>query len=166
MAVVCVLVVPRQIKRWARESRAASAPELAVMIHVADPRSFTRLVRGFYATDNDLWRWTGREFSIILNPPKNAYQNGAVLVLRYAIVEAVLANVKTMNLSISVDGVALPVQHYDKPGQFILRLDTPANALRFDPVRVDFTLDKALPPSGREVRELGIIVSDVGFEPR
>jgi hypothetical protein len=71
-----------------------------------------------------------------------------------------------MDLSIAVDGVALPRQHYDKPGQFTLRLDVPPEALRFDPVRVDFTLDKALSPAGREVRELGIIVSEVGFESR
>jgi hypothetical protein len=134
------------------------------MIRVADPRVATRLVKGFYSTDNAYWRWTAREFSIILNPPKGSAQRGALLVLRYAIVEGVLANLKTMDLSIAVDGVALPRQHYDKPGQFTLRLDVPPEALRFDPVRVDFTLDKALPPSGREVRELGIIVSEVGFE--
>jgi hypothetical protein len=134
------------------------------IIRVADPRVATRLVKGFYSTDNAYWRWTAREFSIILNPPKGAAQRGAVLVLRYAIVEAVLASLNTMDLSIAVDGLALPRQHYDKPGQFTLRLDVPPEALRFDPVRVDFTLDKALPPAGREVRELGIIVSEVGFE--
>jgi hypothetical protein len=134
------------------------------MIRVADPKVATRLVKGFYSTDNQYWRWTAREFSIILNPPKGAGQKGAVLVLRYAIVEAVLASAKTMELSIAVDGVALPRQHYDKPGQFTLRLDVPPEAFRYDPVRVDFTLDKALPPSGREVRELGMIVSEVGFE--
>jgi hypothetical protein len=136
------------------------------LIRVADPRVATRLVKGFYSTDNQYWRWTAREFSIILNPPKGAGQKGAVLVLRYAIVEAVLASAKTMELSIAVDGVALPRQHYDKPGQFTLRLDVPPEAFRFDPVRVDFTLNKALPPSGREVRELGMIVSEVGFESR
>jgi hypothetical protein len=136
------------------------------MIRVADSRATTRLVKGFYETDNPYWRWTAREFSIILNAPKGAAQNGAVLVLRYAIVEGVLARLKTLDLSIAVDGIALPRQHYDKPGQFTLRLDVPAEALQYDPVRVDFTLDKALPPSGREVRELGMIVSDVGFEPR
>jgi hypothetical protein len=136
----------------------------AKMIRVADPKVATRLVKGFYSTDNPYWRWTAREFSIVLNPPKGANQKGAVLVLRYAIVEAVLASAKTMDLSIAVDGVALPRQHYDKPGQFTLRLDAPPEAFRYDPVRVDFTLNKALPPSGREVRELGMIVSEVGFE--
>jgi hypothetical protein len=160
LLVLCLLVIPK------RRRTPAPPPknEHSNMIRVADPRVATRLVKGFYSTDNDYWRWTARESSIILNPPKDGAQRGAVLVLRYTIVEAVLASAKTIDLTISLDGIALPVQHYEKPGQFTLRLDVPAEALRYDPVRVDFTLSKALPPSGREVRELGFIVSEVGLE--
>ena len=31
---------------------------------------------------------------------------------------------------------------------------------------MDFWLDKAMKPDGRDIRELGIIVSSVGLEPR
>jgi hypothetical protein len=31
---------------------------------------------------------------------------------------------------------------------------------------VDFALDKALPPSGSDQRELGLVVSAVGFDPK
>jgi hypothetical protein len=160
LLVLFLFVVPKLRRRPAAPPR----NEHSNMIRVADPRVATRLVKGFYSTDNDYWRWTARESSIILNPPKDGAQRGAVLVLQYAIVEAVLASLKTIDLIIAVDGIALPVQHYEKPGQSTLRLDVPAEALRYDPVRVDFTLSKALPPSGREVRELGFIVSEVGFE--
>jgi hypothetical protein len=160
LLVLCLFVIPKR----RREPASPLRNELSNMIRVADPRVATRLVKGFYSTDNEYWRWTARESSIILNPPKDAAQRGAVLVLRYAIVEAVLASLKTLDLTIAVDGIALPTQHYEKPGQFTLRLDVPVEALRYDPVRVDFTLDKALPPSGREVRELGFIVSEVGLE--
>ncbi len=163
LLVLCLLVIPKRRREPASPPRDEHSSN---MIRVADPRATTRLVKGFYETDNPYWRWTARECSIILNPPKGAAQNGAALVLRYAIVEGVLESLKTMDLSIAVDGVALPRQHYNKPGQFTLRLEVPAEALRFDTVRVDFMLDKALPPAGREVRELGIIVSEVGFEAR
>jgi hypothetical protein len=33
-----------------------------------------------------------------------------------------------------------------------------------DAVRVDFELDKAIPPSEQDARELGIVVSKVGLE--
>src|SRR5258708_27595926 len=163
LLVLCLLVILKRRREPASPPRDEHSTN---MIRVADSRATTRLVKGFYETDNPYWRWTGREFSVILNPPKGATQNGAVLVLRYAIVEGVLESLKTMDLSIAVDGVALPRQHYNKPGQFTLRLEVPAEALRFDTVRVDFMLDKALPPAGREVRELGIIVSEVGVEAR
>ena len=40
----------------------------------------------------------------------------------------------------------------------------PAIALPTTAVNVDFMLDKALPPSPADNRELGVIVSSVGFE--
>lgn len=136
------------------------------LINVADPHAASRLVKGFYGTENPYWRWTARESSIILNPPRGAAQRGAVLVLNFAIVDLVLASLKSIDLSIAVGGFALPVHHYDKSGQFTLRLDIPAAALQFDPARVDFTLDHALPPSTIDPRELGMIVSQVGFDPK
>src|ERR1039457_1967706 len=160
LLVLCLFVISKR----RRTPLSPPKSEHSNMIRVADPRVATRLVKGFYSNENEYWRWTARESSIILNPPKDAAQRGAVLVLRYAIVESVLTSAKTIDLTISVDGIALPVQHYEKPGQFTLRLDGPAAALRHTPVRADFTLDKALPPAGREVRELGFIVSEIGLE--
>jgi len=160
------LLLPAACKRETNVRAAAPQDARASFINVADPRAVSRLVKGFYGADNPYWRWTARESSIILNYPRGADQRGAVLVLHFAVAEVVLASLKSMDLSIAVDGFALPVQHYDKPGQFTLRRDVPAAALQFDPVRVDFTLDKALPPSRIDPRELGFIISQVGLEPK
>jgi hypothetical protein len=85
-------------------------------------------------------------------------------VVHFTMLDIVLASVKRMQLSIAVDGFALPPRDYDKPGQFTLRQDVPAAALQVDPVRVDFTLDKARPPDRAGDPELGMIVSQVGLE--
>jgi hypothetical protein len=143
--------------------RAAARDQRGSLVNVADPREVSRLVRGFFGRDNPYWRWVGRESSIILNPPKDANKRGAMLVIHFAIVEAVLASVKTQELSIAVDGFALPPRHYDHPGQFTLMQDVPAAALQFDPVRVDFTLDRALPPAREGEPEFGMIVSQAGL---
>ena len=161
---VACLLSPAACKRESNVRSAAMQNARGPLINVADPHVASRLVKGFYGAENPYWRWTARESSIILNPPGGADQRGAVLVLNLAIVQAVLASVKSMDLSIAVGGFALPVQHYDKAGQFTLRLDVPAAALQFDPVRVDFTLDTALPPSPVDPRELGMIVSQAGLE--
>ena len=150
-----------------RERKVQAAPPQDArtgLINVADPRVTTRLVRGFYGTDNAYWRWTARESSIILNPPKGADQRGAVLVLDFAIVDEVLAIVKSQNLTVAVNGFVLPVQHYDRSGRFTLRQDVPASALKYETVGVDFTLDKALPPTPSNPGGIGIIIARVGLE--
>jgi len=156
--------------RWRRTPLKAPPPLPAhsqgALVNVSDPQAITRLVKGFYTTDNDYWRWTAREFSIILSRPEGADRTGAILMLRFAIAPESVARLKSLDLSTTVDGVALPRQHYEKAGQFISRQGVPAEALKFDPVRVDFSLDKALQPSNKDPRELGLVVSQVGFEPK
>ena len=159
------LLLPAACKRERRAAAGRPPAAQESIVNVADPRAATRLVRGFQSTDNPYWRWTERESSIILNPPEDAARRGAVLFLYYAVVDQVLASVRSQNLSIAVDGHPLPVQHFDKSGQFTLELDVPPEWLQFDPVRVDFTLDKALEP-GPDVGERGIIISQVGLKPK
>ena len=53
------------------------------IVHVAEPATLSRLVAGFHRRDNDEWRWTKREFSIILDRPRGAAEHGATLVLRF-----------------------------------------------------------------------------------
>lgn len=158
------LLAPAGCRRETRLPGSAQRHARAGLINVADPRVVSRLVKGFHSADNAYWRWTARESSIILNPPDGANRNGAVLVLRFAVVDKVLAVVRSINLSVAVDGFVLPVQHYDKPGQLMLRLDVPPKALQSDPVRVDFTVDKALTASPPNSGEYAIIISQVGLE--
>ena len=64
-----------------------------------------------------------------------------------AIPEPVIQKLKSMKLSASVDGVALPEETYTKAGAYVYSRDVPAQALVKRVVTVSFTLDKCLPPS-------------------
>jgi hypothetical protein len=46
------------------------------------------------------------------------------------------------------------------------RREVPANLLSDDAVRVDFRLDKALPPGDADKRELGVVASSAGLVSR
>ena len=48
----------------------------------------------------------------------------------------------------------------------LFRSDVPASALSKQAVRIQFTLDNAIPPTGAERRELGVIVASVGLQPK
>lgn len=169
LLVLCMLLASTACKP--KKKRAPLEPLnqaglMASMINVADPHSTLQLTRGFYGIESGAWRWTARTFSATLRPPRNASQNGARLVLKLAIADAVIGKLKSVRLSASVNGLELPPEEYTKPGEYTYSRDVPPTALKNDAVMADFTLDKALPPSASDQRELGVIVSAIGFEAR
>ena len=136
----------------------------ASMIDMSDPRSKVQLVKGFYDLEAGAWRWTARQFDVVLSPPRDAAQKGAQLVLRFSIPDPVIAKLKPLTLSASANGVKLAPEQYTAPGDFTYTRELPASALNSGNVPVSFTLDKALPPSPADTRELGVVVKEVGLE--
>jgi hypothetical protein len=148
------------------EATIEEAPSLLTMVQAADPKAAAQLVKGFHAVEGNSWRWTMGKFSVLLGPPPNASKNGAKLALRLSVPEPVTRKLGPVTLSASVDGVALPAETYSQPGQYVYTRDVPPEALGKSAVTVDFALDKYLAPSEADQRELGIVVTVVGFEPR
>ncbi len=139
-------------------------PLLQTMLQVGDPNAAAQLIKGFHDVEAGTWRWTMGKFSVTLSPPPKASERGAKLVLRLMVPEPVIKKLTSLKLSASVDGVALAEETYTKPGQYIYSQDVPAQALAKRVVTVDFALDKFLPPGEADQRELGLVVTAVGFE--
>jgi len=139
-------------------------PRLAMMLSVADPRAATQLINGFYSLENNSWRWTAGKFTVMLRPPRAAETNGAVLKFKFNLPEAVLSKVKTLAISANVNGTALSPESYTQPGEYTYTREVPPKAFTGDAAKVEFTLDKFLPPSSSDLRELGVIATMVGFE--
>jgi hypothetical protein len=150
-----------------RKKRAAKAAEedgqVASVVNVADVRTAIQLTRGFHAVEADSWRWTMKSFSVALHPPKGSDQKGATLAVSFSIPDAIINRLGPMTLTARVNGVDAGTETFNKPGEGAFRHDVPANALGTDVVAVDFTLDKSLPPSEQDNRELGIVVTSVGL---
>lgn len=137
---------------------------LASVIHVADPRVAPQLVSGFYDVEQNSWRWTKSKFAVTLRPPAGAAQKGATLQVKFNLPEPVTAKVGAVTVSAKVAGTALPPETYAKPGESTFSRDIPASLLNSNAVKVEFALDKFLPPGSVDQRELGIIISTIGFE--
>jgi hypothetical protein len=86
--------------------------------------------------------------------------------MKFAVPDPVIEKLKSITLSAAIEGVSLPSETYTKPGEYVLTREVPAKVFHGDVVTVDFALDKAMAPSGAELRELGIVVSTVGLEPK
>jgi hypothetical protein len=137
---------------------------LATMVHAADPRAAVQLVKGFHSVEQNAWRWTAGSFSATLKPPAGGAQKGATLQLKFVVADAVIDKLKSMTLSAAVNGVKLDPETYTKAGEYTYSRDVPAAALQGEAVTVDFTLDKFLPASAQDARDLGVIMTMVGFE--
>ena len=153
----------RRQRKVAVETIEDEPPELASMLHVADPKASLQLLHGFYDLEQNAWRWTKGKFSVTLRPPAGAAAAGAALELKMTVPDPVIERLKSVTLSANVNGTPIESETFNKPGEYTFRKDVPAKALEGEAVTVDFALDKFLEAGAVEQRELGIIVSTVGL---
>ena len=140
--------------------------QMLSIVSVADTRATQQLVKGFYNLEDNQWRWTMSKFTVTLRPPVGAAQKGATLVLKFAIPDPVIAKVKSTTLTATVNGTATAPQTFTKAGEYIYSRDVPAAALGGDAVTVDFAFDKFLTPTPADQRELAIVATSIGLEPK
>lgn len=153
----------RMRKKAAQKSASEDDGQLASVVNVAEPRTAVQLTQGFYGVENNSWRWTMKNFSVALRPPRGSNQNGATLQLSFALPDAVFNKVGAVTLSARVNGADVGAQTFTQPGESVYRRDVPAAALANEVVVVDFSVDKTLPPTAQDARELGIVVSTIGL---
>lgn len=164
--VVVGLLLVTGCKRKATPVETIEEPSatLATMVHVADPATAGQLVNGFYDVEQNSWRWTMGKFSVALRPPAEAAQKGANLVLRFSVPEPVIQKLSAVTISATVDRTMVGPETFSKPGDQVYRREVPAAAFSGQSSNVSFVLDKFLPAGSVDQRELGIVVSSVGFE--
>jgi hypothetical protein len=139
-------------------------PRVASAISVADPKAEPQLVTGFYGVEDGAWRWTAKQFTVSLRPPLGSAANGAKLSVKVTVPQVLIDKNKNVTLAATVGNAALAPETYTIPGDYVYVRDVPPGALAGDSVRVDFSLDKVMAPSGGDIRELGIIVFSIGLE--
>jgi hypothetical protein len=132
-------------------------------ISFATPDSGAQLLTGFYPVEEN-WRWTKKDFSVVLGRPGGAVERGAAIVLAFHIPDVIIQKLTSIALYASVDGVTLPSETYDKPGDYTYVQDLPLASFTGEKVTIDFHLNKALAPTPSDPRELGIIATAVRFK--
>ena len=166
---LCALLVTggigcKRARKTRVEATDEAGPTLVSVVNMADARASVQLLKGFHDVESNAWRWTMGKFSVTLRPPLNAPQKGATLVVKLNIPEAIMGRVKSTTLTANVNGAAIAGETYTKAGEYTYSKDVPASALSADAVTVDFALDNFLPPGAADQRELGVVVSSIGFE--
>jgi len=116
------------------------------------PEAEQQIVSGVYNLENGQWRWMSKTAVIQLKPP----QGPTPLMIRFTIPEASPAR----QVTVEVNNERVASQTYSGPGTYTIT--TAPQKPAGDRVTVTISVDKALSlPTDR--RELGIILSEVGF---
>jgi hypothetical protein len=159
-----LILVPLLLAGSACERRHGnSGPLRASTIYAGDPNVAAHFTQGFYGVEEKAWRWTAKDFAVTLSPPLHADQKGAQLMLNLDVPDSVIQKLGSVQLRASVNGYKLDPEVYSKSGNHTYTRDIPADHLKDDIARVDFSLDHAMPGGDTDRRELGIIVSEVGL---
>ncbi len=141
----------------------ATSPLISGRVDMSDIR-FAPQLTGFHRIEENGWRWTKREFSIVLAAPPNA--NGARLKVQFYIPDAVIQKLGSIQLRAEMNGHVLEPETHPKPGNHEFDRDVTGMLIMSGPNRVHFSLDKYLEPSAVDDRELGVIVKSASLEPK
>jgi hypothetical protein len=156
----------RRHKAAAKATDDSAPGRIRSVVDMNNVQAAGQLVAGFHSIEAGAWRWTEREFSVSLARPLRAGENGAILTVRLTVPPITIEKLKSIQLSAKVNGSPVDPETYTAPGNYVYRREVPASMLAEDPVRVDFALDKAIPPGNPDIRELGLVVLSIGLASR
>jgi hypothetical protein len=145
--------------------RQESKPRAASSVNMADRAQAPQLLNGFHETEAGRWRWTAKNFSVLLKAPPGSERNGAELSLDLFLPDSQLHRLGVMTLSAEAGGHALPARIFTESKEYIYSAPVPAEALQSGLVAVNFRLDKASVNVNGDARELGVIVTEVSLAP-
>jgi hypothetical protein len=137
-------------------------PVLASVVRMNDPKASAQLVSGFYAVENNTWRWTAQKFSVHLPTPTGGAQKGGTLMMSFTVLDSMIHQLKDITLTATIGPVVLKSEKYDVGGAYVFSADVPATLLSAESTQVNFTLDKSIRPPG-DGRDLGVIATFVAL---
>jgi SAM-dependent methyltransferase len=115
------------------------------------------LLEGWYPMEAGHFRWTAERFSVRLEKAGPCVATG--LKFDFFLPEDHLQRLGPVTLAARLNGRELPPQVFRDAGECRYRQPLPPGALEHGVAEIEFTLDKAAPPSTEDRRELGLAVS-------
>jgi hypothetical protein len=140
------------------------SPEIRIPM---DNSRFDSQLTGFYPPEPGGFRWTKREFSTTLDLSHFSHANDAgdpELLVRLYIPDGTIRQLGPVTLRARWGAQSLAPETWSSAGKHVFRRPLDDSWLARDAVRVDFSLDKALRGQGSDLRELGIVVSEISIE--
>lgn len=98
----------------------------------------------------------------MLRVPPGANQG---IYLKLYVPDVQIRNLGSITMSAEANGHGLPSVVLDKPMEYVYRANVAPDALRSGFAVVNFKLDKSSAGLNGDARDLGVVVTEVGFAP-
>jgi hypothetical protein len=130
-------------------------------INTGDVRAKPQLLSGWHSIEDGAWRWTAREAQAVLLTPR---ESPVSFEMRLYFPDEHLTKVGgPITVAVLLDGKPFAQETYSSPGSHTLLKAVPAGVLTNPATKVDIRLDRAVPPTESDRRELGMVVQGFGF---
>ncbi|HLI83674.1 MAG TPA: hypothetical protein VKV17_07125 [Bryobacteraceae bacterium] len=123
-----------------------------------------QLLTGFYSTEQNAWRWTAKQFSVVLRMPPDAASNGAEVSFQFYLPEIQVAKLGPFTLSGNVDGYPLAARTYARAGRYVYTAAVPREALKSGLVTVNLHFNKSAVGINGDRRDLAVVASAIGLK--
>ena len=123
-------------------------------------------LEGFYQVEEGAFRWTKRQFAITFDLPDAPAGGQVRMELEIYLSDPLMQNLAPIRLAGRIGNHLLDPEAFGQSGKFIYARDLPGAWFKIGPNRIEFDVDKALPPSAADGRELGIVVKHASLKRR
>jgi hypothetical protein len=145
-----------------RNQTASQPPEAALSyLNLGDVRSRPQLGSGWYGIEEGSWRWMAKEAEVTLRTPADT-----VLVFEMQLFfpdSYMRAAGGPVTVSVTAGGNTLAQEIYTEPGGHLFAKPVRRSLLTFPVTSILIRLNRAMPPTGADKRELGAVVQRLGF---
>ncbi len=134
-------------------------------VATSNPAQAAQLLSGFYGIESGSWRWSAKNFSVLLKAPPDSNRKGGDLTLRFLVPDSQLQRLGALTLTGEANGQRFPSRTYTSSEPSVYSAHVSADALLSGFAVVNFKLDKASVNVNGDSRELGVIVMGASLGP-
>ena len=135
-------------------------PQLSYL-NMGDIRSKPQLTGGWYPVEDGAWRWTAKEAEAVLRVP--ARSGVAFEMQLFFMPDYMKLAGSPVTVSVFINDKPLTEENYVQPGGYRLAKAVPHDLMSSTAAKVSIRLNRMLPPTGPDERELGVVVERLGF---
>ena len=138
----------------------AARPQFSY-INTGDVRAKPQLLSGWYPIEDGAWRWMGKEAqAVLLTPQESPFS----FELRLFFPENHMKRVGgPVTVSVLLDGTLFAQETFSRPGNQAIHKSVPAGTLGGPSTKLTIRVDRTIPPTDTDKRELGAVIQGFGF---